>query len=143
MKVGMIALTAALLMLAWPAWAGPGDPCDGTPDTDGDTVCDAQDNCIDIPNNPPGCDTDCDGYGNMCDGDFNSDMFVNGIDFGLFFPDFLADSDSGIGSDMNCDTFVNGIDFGLFFPQFLQGVPGASGLSCAGTADCCVHQGNE
>ncbi len=77
MKVGMIALTAALLMLAMPAWAGPTDQCAGSPDSDSDTVCDAVDNCKNVPNaGTMGCDDDWDGYGNKCDADSTNNCSI-------------------------------------------------------------------
>jgi hypothetical protein len=127
MKVGMIALTAALMMLAMPAWAGPADPCGSHPtDTDSDTVCDALDNCKALAGAPT-CDTDSDGYGNPCDGDFDNNNLVTPGDFTQFFiPDFVAGSPSaGIGTDMDCNTLVTPGDFTQYFiPQFLQGTPG-------------------
>jgi hypothetical protein len=143
MKVGMIALTAALLMLAVPAWAGPTDPCAGSSDSDGDTVNDSCDNCVDVSNaGAAGCDTDKDGYGNACDSDHNNDQTVNAADFGFFLPDFLASSDMGTGTDNNCDTTVNAADFGTFLPLFLIGKNGDSGLKCAGNAQCGDRAGN-
>jgi hypothetical protein len=131
MKVGMIALTAALLMLAAPAWAGPADECDGTGDSDSDTVCDALDNCSELANAAPmNCDTDSDGYGNPCDGDFDQNGQVNSTDFSLtFIPDFIAATDSGIGTDMDCNGQVNSTDFSTYYiPQFIGALPGPSGL---------------
>jgi hypothetical protein len=144
MKVGMIALTAALLLLAGPALAGKPFSCTGG-DSDTDTIGNGCDNCTDVPNPAGlGCDSDDDGYGNSCDGDFNNDNTVNAIDFGSdFFPDFIAGSDAdGDGTDMNCDTVVNALDFALFFAQFGASVPGDSGLNCAGQAGCGVNAGN-
>jgi hypothetical protein len=131
MKIGMIALTAALLMLAAPAWAGPADPCAAAPgDADSDTVCDALDSCTLIPN-AGGCDTDSDGYGNRCDGDFDNDGTAGGTDFTAFFsPDFVSTTDSGVGTDMDCDGVVGGTDFTAYFiPQFVKATPGPSGLN--------------
>jgi hypothetical protein len=130
MKLGMIALTAALLMLAAPAWAGPADECDGTGDTDSDTVCDALDNCSELPGVTVYCDTDSDGYGNPCDGDFDQNGQVNSTDFSAkFIPDFILASDQGSGTDMDCNGQVNSTDFSAYFlPQFISAVPGPSGL---------------
>ena len=138
MKVGMIALTAALMMLAMPAWAGPADPCGSHPvDTDSDTVCDALDNCS-VDNGVPTCDTDTDGYGNPCDGDFGNDGAVGISDFAThFIPDFVAATDAGRGTDMDCSGAVGISDFSTYFiPQFVQALPGPSGLACAGTIPC-------
>jgi hypothetical protein len=40
--------------------------------------------------NPPplDCDTDYDGFGNLCDGDFNNDAYVDASDFVFFEHDF-------------------------------------------------------
>ncbi len=45
-------------------------------DSDGDGVADDTDNCT-LVTNPGQRDTDDDGYGNVCDGDFNQDGVVN------------------------------------------------------------------
>jgi hypothetical protein len=141
MKIGMIALTAALLMFALPAWAGPVDPC-GTAtlaDADSDTVCDALDNCSALTGGVgPTCDTDQDGYGNQCDGDFDQSNSVIPSDFtDYFLPDFLAATDSGVGTDMDCSGAVIPSDFtDYFLPQYLSAFPGPSGLWCAGTPNC-------
>jgi hypothetical protein len=138
MKYGLIALTAALVMLAVPAFAGPPVVCSGA-DTDGDGVLASCDNCDAISNaGAQGCDTDNDGYGNMCDGDFDNSGFVLSGDFtGIFVPDFITGLDSGGGTDMDCSGFVLSGDFtGLFVPQFVQGIPGSSGLACAGSVGC-------
>lgn len=128
-------LVTTLLMLATSSLAGPPDPCAGSPDHDGDGVCDLLDNCTEVMNAfPRNCDTDGDGYGNACDGDLDNTGFVNAEDFSTFFiPDFEEGVDSGVGSDMDCSGFVTATDFnGLFIPQFAKGVPGPSGLACAG-----------
>jgi len=139
MKVGAITLMTLFLMaLPIAAFAGT-DPCASGVDTDGDTVVDQCDNCLTVQNAPPlNCDTDGDGYGNFCDGDFNQTLSVTSGDFN---PVFLADfappgTDSGVGTDMNCNGAVTSGDFN---PTFLStfappGTVGPSGLSCAGAA---------
>jgi hypothetical protein len=130
MKIGAFSLMAAfLLALPLAASAGPVDPCAGQPDTDSDGNCDLIDNCTLFPNAPPlDCDTDGDGYGNPCDGDFDQSNVVNATDFSaLFLPDFILTVDSGIGSDMDCSGVVNATDFSVYFlPQFSQTFPGPS-----------------
>jgi len=132
MKVGILAtLFAGLLLVGLPlaSTAGP------APDMDGDGVPDVIDNCKLVSNaSPLDCDTDGDGYGNICDCDFNNDFGCGGPDFGPFVADF-GGPDSGLGTDMNCDGAVGGPDFGPFVAQF-GGTPGPSGLSCAGTTPC-------
>ncbi len=75
-------------------------------DTDGDGVIDSSDNCILIPNGPSildaggniQLDTDGDGYGNICDPDFDNSGIVNAADLAymktsFFTPDAEADLD--------------------------------------------------
>ena len=45
-------------------------------DTDGDGVVDTVDNCIDVYNTDQE-DTDGDGHGNICDGDFDQSCLTN------------------------------------------------------------------
>ena len=103
---------------------GPGDA-----DTDG--VCDAIDNCQDIPN-PNQCDLDRDGFGSHCDGDFNNSGRNTGLDFLSFARAFGMMAGMGAllnaGEDMNCDATVDGKDFLLFAQQFAP--PGLPGPSC-------------
>jgi hypothetical protein len=140
MKVGILAtLFAGLLLVGLPltSMAGP------APDTDGDGVPDVIDNCKLVSNAAPDdCDTDSDGYGNICDCDYTTpgpggtgtDYLCGGPDFGLFLADF-GGADGGTGTDQNCDGLVGGPDFGLFLGGF-GGAPGPSGLSCAGSVPC-------
>jgi hypothetical protein len=96
-------------------------------------VPDSVDNCTLVPNGPNDTatagpsqnDTDADGYGNICDGDLNQDLFVNSLDLGLFKQRFFtADPDA----DMNGDNFVNSLDLGLFKAAFFK-PPGPSGVA--------------
>jgi hypothetical protein len=108
-------------------------------DADCDGIPDVLDKCmLDSRNVAMPCDTDQDGYGNVCDGDFNQSGFVNSVDFGHFFvPSLQTSNPSARGTDMNCSGSVTSTDFGMFFvPQFHQGSPGPSGLACAGTIPC-------
>jgi hypothetical protein len=142
MKVGLITLVSAfLLALPLAAMAGNNE-CDLDPtDTDSDGVCDLIDNCVTTPNASPfDCDTDMDGYGNACDGDFDNGGIprVNSGDFATFLADFGTGTDSGVGTDMNCGGIpaVSPTDFSIFLTQFSAGAPGPSGLACAGTVPC-------
>lgn len=136
MKVGaMIRAFVCVLAASFPlmAFAGP------APDGDGDNVPDVLDNCSALANaSPLDCDTDNDGYGNACDGDFNNSGGTDGTDFNpTFLADFTGGTDGGTGTDMNCSGAVDGTDFNPFFlNQFTQGSPGPSGLGCAGTTPC-------
>ena len=78
-------------------------------DIDGDGVSNYEDNFLIVPN-PEQRDTDEDGYGNLCDGDFNQDCTVNTLDLEAMRAVFFQ-SDPNI--DMNGDGVVNFVDFGL------------------------------
>jgi hypothetical protein len=131
----MIRAFVCVLAVGFPltALAGP------APDNDGDTVPDVLDNCSTLANAGAAfCDTDMDGYGNACDGDFNQSNTSDATDFSaIFLADFGTGVDAGTGTDMNCSTAVDATDFSAnFLPQFAAGVPGPSGLACAGTVPC-------
>jgi hypothetical protein len=142
------AATALSTLVFCLAIGSPGSSNAGIPETtDGDQIPDVLDKCmLDSRNATPGadCDSDSDGYGNVCDADFNQNGVVNPIDFtDYFIPAFkgLDPSPWPQGMDMNCNGVVNPIDFTDFFlPKFkgaLGGsVPGPSGLSCAGQPGC-------
>lgn len=100
-------------------------------DTDGDGMVDGQDNCPLVPNaGLASCDTDGDGIGNVCDGDFNQDGTTDATDFVSYFLEgFRSGKDSGAGVDMDCDGSVTGLDFtGYFLDSFRQGTPGPAKL---------------
>ena len=137
----VVAVSSIQFAVSIPSLAGP---CG---DTDCDGIPDVLDKCsIDSRNAtaPATCDADNDGYGNVCDPDFNQDFSVNAVDFGmLFVPAFKGNDPAPYpqGMDMNCDGSVNAVDFGMFFvPKFKGGLggakPGPSGLACAGTPGC-------
>ncbi|MFK8014140.1 MAG: DUF5060 domain-containing protein [Gammaproteobacteria bacterium] len=94
-------------------------------DTDGDGIDDANDNCT-LAVNPSQRDTDGDGFGNVCDADFNNDQIVNVVDLGLLRVDFFANGD--LDTDLNGDGVVNASDLGLLRDLFLQ-PPGPSGVN--------------
>jgi spore coat protein A len=113
-----------------PDCTGPTDPLEA-PDADGDGIPDALDNCLLIANGPSAgvcysagvqIDTDGDGYGNICDGDFNQDGVADFGDIPAFLADTVATVDSGIGSDMNCDGVPDFADIPAFLTN--TGVPG-------------------
>ena len=79
-------------------------PCTGeTCDDDGDGIINRADDCAQSANARQ-CDTDRDGFGNACDGDFDESGAIDAVDFERYFePDRRAGTDSGRGTDMNCD----------------------------------------
>jgi hypothetical protein len=143
MKVGVLATTMVALLIGFPIASFAGL----APDADGDGIPDVLDKCtIDSRNAtaPATCDTDTDGYGNVCDPDFNQDNAVTSADFGMLFVPAFKGIDPAPwpqGMDMNCDNAVTSADFGMFFVPKFKGAlggakPGPSGLGCAGTPGC-------
>lgn len=135
MKIGVLATMIFSLALGFPLASMGGL----APDNDGDGIPDVLDNCSTLANSgTQSCDTDIDGYGNACDGDFDQNNATNANDFTIFVADFQPPgTDSGVGTDMNCNGSVEGNDFTLFSNDFAPpGEPGPSGLSCAGEAGC-------
>ena len=123
MRSLLLSFPLALTVLGAPAFAGVGM------DSDGDGVLDAVDNCTLIPNAAPSdCDTDADGYGNACDGDYDNLGSVNATDFtDYFLPVFVLGTPPTAGQDMDCAGSVNATDFSVYFvPQFSLGSPGPS-----------------
>jgi len=115
---------------------GPsGLDCAGTTpcfmDNDGDGIPNTLDNCLDLAN-PLQVDADLDGYGNLCDADFNNDGGVG--------MDDLASVLAALNTvnnvlDMDQDGLV-GLSDMVRVQNALGRVPGASGLACAGTVPC-------
>jgi hypothetical protein len=116
-------------------------PCSGpTCDDDGDGLLNRADDCTQAPNARQ-CDTDRDGFGNACDGDFDGNGAVDAADLEHFAPDLQSGRDSGRGTDMNCDGAVDDVDWREFLAPRLAAAepgsrPGPSGLACAGTFPC-------
>jgi hypothetical protein len=106
-------------------------------DQDQDGAADDSDNCL-LEANPSQLDTDQDGYGNLCDADFDENGLVNALDLGVLRSAYLTQAgDPGWNpeTDANGDGSVNSIDLGEFRSAYL-GAPGPSGLACAGTPPC-------
>ena len=92
-------------------------------DSDGDGVADGSDNCAFVANADQR-DTDGDGYGNICDGDFNNDGVVNTGDLGYMIEKYNTDD---ADADLNGSGFVDYDDIRVFKNLFF-GEPGPSGL---------------
>jgi hypothetical protein len=101
-------------------------------DSDSDGHQDSLDNCVAKANSSQ-TDSDSDGAGNACDGDFTQDGVVGGPDFGAFALAFLSTEEGGgaWNADVDCndDGIVGGPDFGCFALQFGAGL-GPSGRAC-------------
>jgi cysteine-rich repeat protein len=118
-----------------------GDACDA--DLDG--VIDPDDNCSEVPNGSGDVvgnqlDTNADGYGNICDADVNNDSRVNFFDSHLLIAGFNTqegDPDFDPDLDLDGDGGVGISDYTVFLQQIEgPGVPGPSGLACAGSSPC-------
>jgi cytochrome c551/c552 len=108
-------------------------------DGDADGAADSIDNCVSVSNGPlaPGpatsqVDTDGDGYGNMCDADFNDNGIVDSNDASRLFGTFGMQSGVDIGYDPEIDLNSNGVidsnDASALFGRFGQ-PPGPSGIT--------------
>ena len=90
-------------------------------DSDFDGIDNAQDNCQ-LLSNADQRDTDGDGFGNLCDADFNNDGYVNVVDLGLLRTVFFSTRPHadilGEHADMNDDGIVNVGDLGLLRAGF-------------------------
>ena len=101
------------------------------PDSDGDAVADALDDCT-LVANPDQRDADHDGYGNACDADLNNDGVVNFGDLAKMKSVFFKADES---ADLNGDNVVNFDDLTILKRAFFK-KPGPSGLACAGQVPC-------
>ncbi len=121
--IAAIIVIPALLALAAPAMAT-------ITDTDSDGLSDSADNCINVANADQ-LDTDGDGIGNACDGDFTGDCAVNFNDLGQMKANFFLPG--LLDTDMNGDGTTNFADLGLLKAGFFQ-APGPSGIesTCGG-----------
>jgi hypothetical protein len=91
------------------------------PDQDRDGVGDPQDNCL-VVANADQRDTDLDGYGNLCDGDFDGDGAVSAGDFATLKQGYLVEQGDSARSpdiDLDGDGIVTGADFSRFRPLYL------------------------
>jgi hypothetical protein len=92
-------------------------------DTDDDSVGDYIDNCV-LVSNTPQRDSDGDGYGNICDPDFDNDFIVNAADLAFFKTKFFS---SDPDADLNGDGVVNAADLAILKTMFFK-PPGPSGI---------------
>ena len=95
-------------------------------DTDADQVPDVFDNCPNDPNGPAEApnnqvDTNGDGFGNLCDADYDQDNDTDLTDFNAFLADFGNPATGDQDHDADGDTDLG--DFNIFLGRF-GGPPG-------------------
>jgi hypothetical protein len=119
------AMGFAFLIVAGVPPVSDAGPCD---DSDGDGICLENDTCSSVADST-NLDVDSDGYGNICDTDYNNDCNQNSVDFSVFRANFLQASPN---SNVDCDGSgtVNSADFSCFRSGFL-GAPGPTGVAAA------------
>jgi hypothetical protein len=138
MKYNLIALACAVLLaagLSLTVTAGPTEP-----DTDSDGIVDQHDNCTLVSNNNQ-ADYDQDGYGQLCDSDFNNDGKIQLTDFITFKALYPVTGLPYAGEiDFNCDGKTQLTDFITFKALYGDGLQqvGPGGQACAGPKGGCV-----
>ncbi len=124
MKTPPLSVLITALLFAWalPAQSGP-----SLGDRDQDGIDDQLDNCRDVSNKNQ-LDTDGDGCGNACDGDYDQDGLCSGRDFEIFravFGHSVGDPEFNANVDHNGDGTVDGSDYSIFRSMFGR-APGPS-----------------
>ncbi len=97
----------------------------------GDGVPDSRDNCQYMYNSDQR-DLDRDGFGNLCDADFDQSGKVDLIDVTIMNICYYS---SGVVCDLDGDQWVGSVDLDILKTLFLK-PPGPSQLSCAGQVPC-------
>jgi len=94
------------------------------PDSDADRILDTMDNCTQVVNLNQR-DTDNDGFGNICDPDFDNNLIVNAADLAFFKTKFFS---SDPDADLNGNGVVNAADLAILKTMFFK-PPGPSGIT--------------
>lgn len=93
-------------------------------DLDGESIADICDNCTGVANANQ-LDTDGDLFGNVCDADFNNDLFVDFADVAPMIRGFIWQDPN---ADLNADGVVNFGDIQVFVDSYDK-PPGPSALN--------------
>ncbi len=106
-------------------------------DQDSDGIIDGQDNCLAVAN-PSQLDTNRDGFGNLCDTDYDDNGVSGTTDYGIFKNAYGSTAGTP-AYNPNVDSDGNGAigtsDYGIFRANYGR-APGPSGLVCAGAIPC-------
>ena len=121
------------------------------PDTDLDGTTDSNDNCIVVVNSfllpATGCTAqqdgltaqnpdEPDGYGTVCDTDFNNNGATDSADLGQMLT-ASTNVSTDVDKDLNCNGAADSADLGVTLIDSTNvQTPGPSGKSCAGTVPC-------
>lgn len=145
MQVKLMAATFGILLLAGTAYAGP---VPGGPDTDGDTVENAFDNCVAVAN-PTQTDNNIashDGCGDACTVNMLCDIapvgapnnLINTADFNVLKMNLGVTGAPGAvpGDCSPVDGTVNTADFNRLKMNLGNSLPGGAGPSGVTTAQC-------
>lgn len=119
-----------------PECSDANDPAESF-DTDGDAVSDQVDNCL-LTANADQRDEDYDGFGGVCDADYDNDGVTSATDrvlLSAFYESILPRGPDGLGLDANGDGRVTAPEFVFLSIRYGQ-PPGPSGLGCAGSFPC-------
>jgi hypothetical protein len=140
MKYNLIALACAILLaagLSLTVTAGPTEP-----DTDSDGVVDQHDNCP-TQANAAQQDADLDGYGQICDANYDNIGKVTATDFATFKASYgLKSGAPGYDDQTNHDCIgkVTATDFATF--KSMYGLKQGPGADCAtGAKGVCSGSG--
>jgi hypothetical protein len=146
MKGMLLAVASGFFLVAGIAYAGP---TPGGADTDGDTVEDAFDNCLDEAN-PSQADTDHNGCGDECTdpitcdvaGDMN--LIVGGGDLAAIGANFTDSVPANTLGDCNGDGITGGPDLAQFGVEFMNlnrvGPSGITNAQCDPSTCLCTPQ---
>ncbi len=94
-------------------------------DSDFDGRIDTKDNCINVANDEQ-FDSNVDGYGNICDPDFDGNLIISNSDYNVLRANFGLSGK--LEQDLNGDGIVTGIDYSIL-RLYWDGIPGPSGIT--------------
>jgi hypothetical protein len=134
-------LTALSIVLFFAMGCPPPPDCGVGQDGDSDGVCDVMDNCTVVPNNGQR-DTNANGFGNICDPDFNNDGIVGEQDSVILsnlWGKTVGDPAFNPDVDLDGDNMIGQEDYDIMM-LYWGDQPGPSSFPCAGTIPCMLPE---